>query len=229
MNPNDPNVLMIEAAVRSLGTLCDRFVFVGGSTTGLLITESSRPAARATQDVDVIVELASLAGYYELERELRARGFRSDTEVTCRLHIGSLKLDVIPTQDVGLGFENRWYPLAARYADRLILPSGAAIRIVTPPYFIGTKLEAFYGRGNGDYGTSHDMEDIITVIDGRPELAQEISVADAELRESVREEFDDLLGRPEFLDSLAWHLPGDAANQARLPELIRRLREIAGS
>jgi len=228
MNPNDPNVLMIEAAVLSLRDLCERVVFVGGSTTSLLITEDSRPLARATQDVDVIIELASLQAYYELEKALRSRGFRSDTEVTCRWHVGNLKFDVIPTRDVGLGFQNRWYPLAAKSAELRTLPSGASIRVVTPPYFIGTKLEAFYDRGNSDYGTSHDMEDIISVVDGRAELAREIAVADAELRNYITEEFDDLLARPEFLDSLAWHLPGDAANQSRLPELIRRLREIAG-
>lgn len=228
MNPNDPNVLMIEAAVRSLGNLCERVIFVGGSTTGLLITEDSRPLARATQDIDVIIELASLPAYYELEKELRGRGFRSDTDITCRWHVGSLKFDVIPAKDVGLGFQNRWYPLAAKTAERHTLPSGASIRVVTPPFFIGTKLEAFYDRGNGDYGTSHDMEDIISVVDGRAELAREIAIADVELRDYITEEFDDLLARPEFLESLAWHLPGDVANQARLPELIRRLREIAG-
>lgn len=227
MNPNDPNVLMIEAAVRSLGTLCDHVVFVGGSTTGLLITENARPQARATQDVDVIVELASLPAYYELEKELRSRGFRSDTEVICRWHVGQLIFDVIPTRDVGLGFENRWYPLAAQRAEQRRLPSGAIIRVVTPPLFISTKLEAFYDRGNGDYGASHDMEDIITVIDGRAELIDEIEAADPEVRSYLKEEFDDLLATPEFVDSLSWHLPGDAVNQARLPELIRRLRAIA--
>ena len=130
MNPNDPNVLMVEAAVRSLGDICDRVVFVGGSTTGLLVTEDSRPQARATQDVDVIVELASLPAYYELDKELRRSGFRSDAEVTCRWHIGELKFDVIPTRDVGLGFANRWYPLAAQRAERRALPSGAVIRVL---------------------------------------------------------------------------------------------------
>ena len=228
MNQYDPNVIMIEAAVHSLGSLCERVVFVGGSTTGLLITEHARPPARATQDVDVIIEIASLPAYYELEQELRSRGFRSDKEITCRWHCGNLKFDVIPTKDVGLGFENRWYPSAAKNAARHTLPSGADIRVVTPPYFVGTKLEAFYDRGKGDYGTSHDMEDIVTVVDGRVELAEEIAGADSELRDYITEEFDDLLARPEFLESLAWHLPGDASNQARLPELIRRLRAIAG-
>ena len=41
--------------------------------------------------------------------------------------------------------------------------------MVTAPYFMATKIEAFYGRGGDDFLGSHDMEDIITVIDGRPD------------------------------------------------------------
>jgi hypothetical protein len=36
--------------------------------------------------------------------------------------------------------------------------------------FVATKFEAFHGRGNNDHLASHDLEDIITVVDGRPEL-----------------------------------------------------------
>jgi predicted nucleotidyltransferase len=219
---------MLEASVRALGDLCDRVVFVGGLTTGLLVTEDARPRARATQDVDVIVELASRAAYHDLERELRSRGFQPNMDVICRWRAGELIFDIMPTEQQVLGFANRWYPMAAQQAQRVSLPSGAIIRVVTPPLFIGTKLEAFYGRGNGDYGASHDMEDIVMVVDGRPELIDEVAAADSELRTYIREEFDDLLARSEFVDSLAWHLPGDANNQARLPELIRRFRAIAG-
>jgi predicted nucleotidyltransferase len=138
-----------------------------------------------------------------------------------------MKFDVIPTKEVVLGFANRWYPQAAQRAEQHTLPSGAVIRVVTPPFFIGTKLEAFYDRGNGDYGSSHDMEDIVTVVDGRAELAYEIAATDAELRAYVTDEFDDLLARPEFVEALAWHLPPDSGNQARLTELISRFRAIA--
>lgn len=228
MNPNDPNLLLLESAVRALGLLCDRMIFVGGTTTGLLISDETRPSARATQDVDAIVQVASLTAYYELQDELRNLGFREDHEVVCRWRIGNLKLDVVPTQDVGLGFANRWYPLAAQRAAQQALPSGAVIRVITPALFIATKIEAFYGRGGGDYGASHDMEDIITVVDGRLELIDEVATADEDLRAYISEELDDLLAIPEFVDSIAWHLPGNPENQARVPEVIRRLRVIAG-
>lgn len=41
------------------------------------------------------------------------------------------------------------------------------------PYFCATKLEAFGGRGKNDYLASHDLEDLITVVDGRPELLED--------------------------------------------------------
>ncbi|MCK4690308.1 MAG: hypothetical protein KAT20_00755 [Desulfuromonadales bacterium] len=41
--------------------------------------------------------------------------------------------------------------------------------LFTLAHFIATKLEAFFGRGNGNYWGSHDLEDIMTVIDGRPD------------------------------------------------------------
>ncbi len=41
------------------------------------------------------------------------------------------------------------------------------IRIVTAPYFLATKLDAFRGRGKGDYFGSNDLEDIVAVVDGR--------------------------------------------------------------
>ena len=44
------------------------------------------------------------------------------------------------------------------------------IRVVTAPYFIATKIEAFRGRGRGDFLASHDLEDLIFVIDGRSSI-----------------------------------------------------------
>jgi hypothetical protein len=68
MNPADPNLPLLESVAHALGPLCDRFVFVGGCATGLLVTDRAASPVRATQDVDVVVEVVSLAGYHTLER-----------------------------------------------------------------------------------------------------------------------------------------------------------------
>lgn len=49
MNPNDPNVMMLEIVAARLGpALRERLVFVGGAVAGLLITDPAMPAIRPT-------------------------------------------------------------------------------------------------------------------------------------------------------------------------------------
>jgi predicted nucleotidyltransferase len=228
LNAGDPNVALVELVVAGLGSLSERFVFVGGCATGLLITDPARPPVRATTDVDLIVEITSIVSYYDLNTELRQIGFVEDSDLVCRWRLGTLKVDVMPTDGSIVGFANRWYVHAAQQADRTRLPSGAELRLISPPLFIATKLEAFNARGGGDYGGSHDMEDIVNVVDGRAELAEEISRCDQEVRDYVASEVDALLADSQFTETLSWHFTGDAPNQGRIPEVIRRLRVIAG-
>ncbi len=48
MNPNDPNVVMMELVAQRLGDgLREELVFVGGAVTGLLITDPAQPAILA--------------------------------------------------------------------------------------------------------------------------------------------------------------------------------------
>jgi len=55
MNPNDPNVFLLERAAEQLGeALLEQLVFVGGAVAGVLITDPAMPEIRSTQDVDVI-------------------------------------------------------------------------------------------------------------------------------------------------------------------------------
>lgn len=133
----------------------------------------------------------------------------------------------MPTLESVLGFSNRWYPLALETATPILLPSGRSIRLINAPVFVATKLEAFIGRGNGDFLSSHDLEDLLAVIDGRATLLQECQVANPELRAYLAERLGAFLKTHAFNDSLPGHLPGDAASQARLPQLIDDLKRIA--
>lgn len=227
MNPNDPNVALVEIAAAALDPLLDRLVFIGGSTAGLMITDNTRPAVRATQDVDLIVDIGSKAEYYKLSQQLRAAGFREHPEVVCRWRLGELKIDVMPTEKEILGFSNRWYPAAMRDARSVAFPSGREIRLISPPLFLATKIEAFYDRGAGDFGASHDIEDIVNLIDGRPEIADEVKSAESEVLSYLREEFDDLLAS-RFVDVIPWHLGPQPEDQLRTETVIQRVRAIAG-
>ena len=218
---------LIEATVEMLGDIAESFVFIGGSTTGLFITDPARAPVRATVDVDVLTETSNMVEYQKLGDRLRNAGFREDRDVICRWLGGQLILDVMPTNAGVLGFSNRWYPLAATNYDIATLPSGRTIRIVTPALFIATKLEAYLGRGKGDFLRSRDIEDIITVFDGRQELVREIQSSTNDVRGYIAAEIDDLLADAAFADNISGQLPPDARNQGRLEELVRRLRAVA--
>jgi hypothetical protein len=58
------------AVADCLGPLLDQVVFVGGSIVGLLITNPAAPDVRPTDDVDVIVEIATYGQYAELQEKL---------------------------------------------------------------------------------------------------------------------------------------------------------------
>lgn len=231
MNPNDPNVVLLEVVARHLSdALREQFVFIGGAVAGLLITDPAMPAIRPTDDVDMVVQVAALREYHAIEHVLTERGFRRDMSQAapvCRWRIGEVALDVMPTIESVLGFSNRWYPLAIETARPVVLPSGVNIRLIQAPEFIATKLEAFAGRGNGDYLASHDLGDLLAVVDGRAMLLEECMVCDAELKAYLRDWFSRLIATPPFMDVLAGHLPGDAASQERLPELVLKLRALA--
>lgn len=220
---------MIENVARRLGALCNDCVFVGGATVPLFLTDATAPAPRPTKDVDVIVELATRAAYYSFADKLRVLGFREAVEanILCRWTIDDLIVDVMPTESEILGFSNRWYHAAIATAQPCLLSEDLQIRLVTAPYFIATKNEAFAGRGHGNFLFSNDIEDIVTLLDGRAELAAEIKSAEPELRIFLAEHFGRWLQSDDFLDALSGHLLPDVASQGRLPLIINRIQNIA--
>ena len=108
------------------------------------------------------------------------------------------------------------------HVDRVRLQQVAA------PYFLATTLEAFRGRGRGDFAGSHDLEDAVAVIGGLAELIGEVASAEADVRGYIAAEMRRLLQARAFLDALPGFLLPDSATQARQPLLLDRLRALAG-
>lgn len=231
MNPNDPNVVLLEVVAERLGAaLRDKLVFIGGAVVGLLITDPAMPAIRPTEDVDLVTHVVALKDFHAIERELTDRGFVHDMRPSapiCRWRVGVVVVDVMPTDETILGFSNRWYPFAVETAQRIALPSAVEIRLIVPPVFVATKLEAFAGRGNNDFLFSHDLGDLIALVDGRESLVAECQASDERLKAYLSDQFSILLKNPAFRQALPGHLPGDEASQARLPDLEDKLHAIA--
>ena len=225
----DPNRQLFERFVQLLRPLLDELVFVGGCATGLLVTDVGAAGIRPTKDVDVIVDVASYAKYSDLSERLHALGLLEDTSdgaPICRWRYRGGVIDVMPTDERILGFANRWFSPAIRSAQTVSI-KGHRVRLVTPVFFVATKLEAFRGRGQSDVLASHDLEDIMTIIDGRPEIIAEIEDATADVRRYIALEIGELLDDRVFVECLSGFLLPDQASQARLQSLEKRLKAIA--
>lgn len=231
MRRDDPNIEMLKLAATGLGSMVDDVVFLGGSAAGLLITDPAVPSIRETKDVDVIVEIATLHDYHALSRKLRERGFCEDQREgapMCRWLFQGVIVDVMPTDSSILGFSNRWYKEAMDFSVIVQLSDSLSIRMVSAPYFLATKLEAFYGRGKGDYVMSHDLEDLIAVLDGRESIVDEVMSCSSALRSYLSKEFTALLKNNEYQEALPGHMPPDKAGQARVGAVLERMGRIAG-
>ncbi len=229
MKRDDPNLAKVEIVAVALGSLCDELVFVGGCAAGLLLTDPAATQARVTNDVDLVAEVTALRGYHEMEAEFAQRGFVRDMSPAapiCRWRCGDIEVDLMPTDSRILGFANRWYPLAVVTAHQVSLPSGATIRLIAAPYFLATKFEAFADRGNEDVLGSHDLEDIINVIDGRFELLGEIAGEAPELRSYLGQRCAALLATPDFENYLPGLLAQDETLAQRVTVATSRLQSI---
>lgn len=226
----NPNLEMLSITVDYLGELVDELVFLGGSATGLLITDSAAPTIRVTKDVDVISQVTTKAAYYRLGDKLREQGFTedaSDDAPICRWRKSGVLLDVMPIEPTVLGFGNKWYGPAMDAAVSVELPSGKKIRMVSAPYFLITKLEAFNGRGKGDYLMSHDIEDFIAVIDGRPDIIEEALKSDNILLCELADRCKVLLADSRFIDAVYGHMPTDETSQARVSMILKKITQLA--
>jgi predicted nucleotidyltransferase len=224
---HNPNLAQLLELAEKLGDLCSRVVFVGGCVIDLLITDPASAPVRPTLDIDAIVAVSSYPEFTLLEDRLRALGFEQphvEGTPICRWRAGTLIFDLMPTNSSILGFSNTWYQPAFENSQRARI-ANFEISLITAPYFVATKLEAFHGRGKNDFH-SHDLEDIVTVVDGRPELAAEARASRGDLQEYLSNEISKLLANNDFLEALPGHLFPDVASQQRLGLVLNRMRQL---
>jgi predicted nucleotidyltransferase len=222
----NPNLELLLAMVRAMGPLREQVVFVGGCATGLLVDDAGLMDVRPTEDVDAIVEVASLAAYHRLAKELMQRGFRqtmADNTPPFRWFWNRMQLDLVPLDEKILGFANPWYRVGYESAMSVELDKGVVLRHLSAPHFLATKFEAFKDRGRNDVYLSHDLEDIMTVMEGRLALVQELAVADEAIRKHVGQSVAGLLEMPDFHNAL----PGLLSDPEREQTVKARLSQIS--
>lgn len=212
------NIQQLCHVAEALEELVREVVFLGGCTTALMVEELAAAEARATEDVDFIVDLTAWIEYQRLVDQLKAKGFYQSMEDTvyCRMRRNfngvPLIVDVMPTDESILGFSNPWYAEAFNTSRHVYLPNGIEIRIPPPLVFLATKLCAWNARGEGDVFLSQDLEDIVYVLENRPRLPIEFSDENNKaVKAFIAQESKTLLANQDFLS----YLPGTARRDPR--------------
>lgn len=228
MDPHKQSIANVILVAASLGSLIDKFVFVGGAVTGLLVTDSAAPEARFTDDVDLAIEIVSMAEYYRLEDRLRVLGFVNSLEPgapICRWSIHGTIVDIMPA-DLGLlGFNTRWYKDAIVHSMNYEIAKDTVIRLISAPYFIATKIEAWKDRANGDY-FHRDLEDIISVIDGRHELLSDFTGSPQDVRKYIAKWFTEFLADATSIEAIEGHLVSQQSGRSRIDIVLQRIKAL---
>jgi hypothetical protein len=220
----------MRIVARRFGPLQVPYAFVGGAVVVLLVDHPELSAIRPTKDVDVIVEVATYGEFGALEARLRQSGFQHDTSAgapICRWIVDKCRVDIMPVDSSALGMNSKWFPEVLKHSRTIDLGEGCRSRVVAPALFLATKLEAFKDRGQGDFFNSHDLEDIITLVDGSESITREVADAPPEVRAFVARWFADLLRLPDFLDAFPGHFSGSLGSRQRAPLVLDRFRSIA--
>ena len=223
----------IVTTMRSVAERLDQLgldhVFLGGSVISLLLDHPGLVSIRPTVDVDVVIEVVAVERYAELESRLRGAGFDHDMRAgapRCRWRLAGNVVDIMPADGGFLGLNTAWFPEALATAE-VRTTAGVSLRIVSHAVFLATKLAAFLDRGDGEYQASHDLEDIVTLVDGRARIVTDIEEAPPALRVFLTGTLARLVAERDFLDALPGHLPPDITSQQRLPALLAKLKQIA--
>ena len=94
---------------------------------------------------------------------------------------------------------------------------------------LATKIEAFKTRGNSDFLSSHDFEDIITVVAGRIEIADEIHLATDNPKTHLKQFFAEIINDDNFRTALPGHLNDGPVTIQRIQTVQDRIKHIISS
>jgi predicted nucleotidyltransferase len=191
------NIQTIAEVAKGLQELRQKIIFVGGAVISLYTDDEAAEEIRPTADIDLTIQVTGYAGWVHMQKRLGQLGFLPDPQghSICSYLYHGISVDVMPSEDGPFGPSNRWYKPGFDYLNEVVVNDEITVQILSAPYFLATKLEAFKSRG-GDYRTSHDFEDIVYVIDNRIHIVEEVRSADGMVKSFIQNELSKIVFNP---------------------------------
>ncbi|MFH0921287.1 MAG: hypothetical protein V1913_13120 [Fibrobacterota bacterium] len=210
---SNSNLDRLEKVAKALGHYKDKVVFVGGAVCSLYFHDPGAPGFRATLDVDLTIDITTRTEWYAFEEIISRMGFKHDIgeeAPICRKILEGVKVDIMPTEESVINLKSTWFKAGFHRAITKVLPGGTTIQILSLPYFIASKFEAFFERKlnekkKPDYWASRDLEDIINVLayikDG-----SELLSGSGILKKSLLQYSETVLGESRIKEIIHGHL-----------------------
>ena len=191
----------------ALGELCEEVVFVGGAMVSLYIDDPYAEDIRPTQDIDLTFQITTMGELERIRRSLTEKGFREavDSNVICRFNYEDLLVDVMSTQQIGWAPANQWF---LHGFDKALVFNleGKNIKILSLPYFLAAKLDAFFDRGMIDLYASKDLEDLVYLFNHTLNIVDQIEAAPAEVKPYLIESIQKLKNDESVMAAIPGHL-----------------------
>jgi len=201
-------------------------VFVGGAVVSLYVNDPAADEVRPTKDIDIALEIVSLGQLERLRQDLAIKGFFPDPEETviCRFVYKDIRVDVMSTNEVGWVPANKWFLEGFTHLEKITLENDLSINILPLTFFLASKFEAFHSRGGTDPRTSHDLEDIIYLLDNRLDLSSSILSSPNKVQSYLRSEFSSLISHS--MDETVLSHMNPFSRKERYLMLIEKLKSI---
>jgi len=91
-------------------------------------------------------------------------------------------------------------------------------------HFLASKVEAFYGRGSDDPRFSHDLEDVVLILDGTEDVLDKLNGADPEVFNFLKQTATEFLKNTDIQEAIIGHLDHSAGKVDAINELFKSLK-----
>lgn len=200
------NIAVVAEVAKALKNIKKEMVFVGGAVVSLYTDDPAADEIRPTQDVDMTLNIFNLSHWEQVQAQLLELGFHPDPfgHAICSYKYNDIPVDIMAAEDGPLGPANRWYKIGF---ENLWTAKAKEqeIYILSAPCYLATKFEAFNDRGT-DYRSSHDMEDIINILDNRMNIVEEIAKDDKRIENFIKEQLQNIINNGLMQEVLMAHI-----------------------
>jgi predicted nucleotidyltransferase len=202
------NKIIIVRVANALEELNEKVIYVGGAVVSLYINDSAADDVRPTKDIDISIKVASIMELENIREQLSEKGFKqsADLDVICRFKFEDIVVDVMATKPIAWAPANPWFEKGFERLEKIKV-NKTTIQIMPLSFFLASKFVAFHDRGGDDPRFSHDLEDIIYIIDNRTDWHQIlINEEDQKVKQFLINEFRNILASNKIQEAIMGNL-----------------------